>query len=143
MTCRATATLAATALVALASTGCGEERGPGGRAASTSPAPAAQDETTIRNAIAVVEVSLSDYGLQPRSPRVADQGVVVFVATNDGQATHALAVDGPTGEVSTRRLRPGEQATIPIRLPRGTYKWLCPLADHEQRGMVGRVRVAE
>ena len=30
-----------------------------------------------------------------------------------------------------------------VRLPPGTYKWLCPLADHERRGMAGRVRVAE
>jgi FtsP/CotA-like multicopper oxidase with cupredoxin domain len=30
-----------------------------------------------------------------------------------------------------------------VRLPPGTYKWYCPIADHEQRGMFGRVRVAE
>ena len=140
MTARAIATLAVAA-VALA--GCGEERGPGGRAARTTPMPVATGATTTGAAVEVVEVSLSDYVLRPASPRVARHGVIAFVATNDGLRTHALAVDGPTGEVSTGPLRPGEQATLSVRLPPGTYKWLCPLADHEQRGMSGRVRVAE
>ncbi len=140
MTSRAAATFA---VAALAGAGCGEAREPGGRAAATSPTPVAERAKTIGNAVAAVDVSLSDYLLTPHNPRVARHGVVAFVATNDGQTTHALAVDGPTGEVKTRPLRPGEQQTISVRLPPGTYKWLCPIADHEQRGMVGRVRVAE
>lgn len=143
MTARAAAALAAAAFVALTNAGCGEERGPGGRAASTSPTPVAAGATTIANAVAVVDVSLSDYALTPANPRVARHGVVAFVATNDGLKTHVLAVDGPAGEVATRPLRPGEQEAIPVRLPPGTYKWLCPLDDHERRGMVGRIRVAE
>ena len=43
----------------------------------------------------------------------------------------------------TRALRPGERTVLTVRLPAGTYKWYCPIADHEQRGMAGRVRVAE
>ncbi len=140
MTLRAVATLA---VVALAAAGCGEDREPGGLAASTTPTPVAGRATTVKNAVAIVQVSLTDHALSPGNPRVARHGAIAFVATNDGQTTHALAVDGPTGEVSTRTLRPGERDTIAVRLPPGTYKWLCPLADHEQRGMVGRVRVAE
>jgi plastocyanin len=140
MTPRAIATLA---IAALAAAGCGEERGPGGRAAGTTPTPVAAGATTVGDAVAVVSVSLSDYALAPASPRIARHGVIAFVATNDGETTHALAVDSPTGEVSTKRLRPGEQGTLSLRLPPGTYKWLCPVADHERRGMVGRVRVAE
>ena len=140
MTPRAIATLA---VVALAAAGCGEEREPGGRAARTTPTPVAGGATTIADAVAIVKVSLSDYALTPADPRVARAGVVAFVATNDGQTDHALAVDGPRGKVATKRLRPGEQETISLRLPAGNYRWLCPLADHDRRGMVGRVRVAE
>ena len=140
MTLRAVATLAA---VALAAAGCGEERDPGGLAASTSAAPVGTGPAKLGNAVAIVRVSLADYLLTPSNPRVARNGVIAFVATNDGQMTHALAVDGPTGEIATTRLLPGEQERIRVRLPTGTFKWLCPLADHERRGMTGRVRVAE
>jgi uncharacterized cupredoxin-like copper-binding protein len=70
-------------------------------------------------------------------------GVIAFEATNDGLLRHALAVDGPSGTARTPSLPPGERATITVRLPPGTYKWYCPVGDHERRGMVGRVRVAE
>jgi uncharacterized cupredoxin-like copper-binding protein len=69
--------------------------------------------------------------------------VIAFAATNDGLVRHALAVDGPAGQVRTPALAPGERATLTVQLPPGTYKWYCPLGDHQRRGMVGRVRVAE
>lgn len=134
----------ATLAVALAATGCGEERGPGGRVTSTFPQRAAPPPAAIgKKAVAIVNVSLSDYRLQPGYPRVPRPGLIAFVATNDGTTTHALAVDGPKGEVKTPPLLPGERRTLMVRLPAGTYKWLCPLAGHERLGMVGRVRVAE
>jgi uncharacterized cupredoxin-like copper-binding protein len=142
MTARAIAS-ASLAAVALAAAGCGEERAPGGRATATVPTPVGQPPPTVGAAVATVNVSLADYRLVPANPRVARSGVIAFVATNDGETTHVLAVDGPAGEVRSKKLAPGERRTILVRLPRGTYKWLCPLADHEQRGMAGRVKVAE
>ena len=122
--------------------GCGEDRDAGG-GVRTSPVPVGEPPATTAAAVATVDVSLEDYRLVPQSPRVARHGVIAFVATNDGQTRHALAVDGPTGERRSVALRPGERTTIVLRLERGTYKWYCPIADHERRGMVGRVRVAE
>jgi uncharacterized cupredoxin-like copper-binding protein len=131
------------AAVALAIGGCGEDRAAGGRATGTSPTPADEPATAVGKVVATVSVSLAEYRLNPVNPRVARGGAVAFVATNDGQTTHALAVDGPAGTVSSKPLAPGERRTIVVRLPPGTYKWLCPIADHEERGMAGRVRVAE
>jgi plastocyanin len=79
----------------------------------------------------------------PRNVRVPRSGLIAFEATNDGQSLHALAVVGPAGQARTQTLRPGERTTVEVRLPPGTYKWYCPVDDHERRGMVGRVRVAE
>jgi plastocyanin len=122
--------------------GCGERREAGGTVRTT-PVTVAAPAPATAAAVATVEVSLEDYRLVPGSPRVARHGVIGFVATNDGQNRHALAVDGPTGERRSLPLRPGERATISLLLPRGTYKWYCPIADHEARGMTGLVRVAE
>jgi plastocyanin len=133
--------LATCAAAGLLLGGCGEDREAGG--VHTTPRPVGEPATTIGAAVATVDVSLVDYRLQPSLPRVARPGVIAFVATNDGETSHALAVDGPAGEVRSVALRPGERTTIEVRLPAGTYKWLCPIGDHERRGMVGRVRVAE
>jgi uncharacterized cupredoxin-like copper-binding protein len=43
----------------------------------------------------------------------------------------------------TQALRRGERTTLTVRLAPGTYKWYCPVGDHERRGMTGRVRVGE
>jgi uncharacterized cupredoxin-like copper-binding protein len=131
---------AALALVALALTACGEDRGAGLR---TTPAAVGTGETTVGAGVdATVPVSLTDFRL-PRNVRVRRSGVVAFEATNDGQVPHALAVVGPAGQARTQTLKPGERTTVEVRLPPGTYKWYCPVDGHERRGMVGRVRVAE
>jgi plastocyanin len=132
--------LALIAAAALSTSACGERRGEGAR---TSPAPVGTGSTTFATAAdATVPVSLTDFRL-PRNVRVPRGGLIAFEATNDGQSPHALAVVGPAGQARTQTLRPGERTTVEVRLPPGTYKWYCPVDDHERRGMVGRVRVAE
>jgi uncharacterized cupredoxin-like copper-binding protein len=134
------AALALVAAASLAIAACGEDRGD---AVRTSPAAVGTGSTTVgAGADATVPVSLVDFRL-PRNVHVPRGGRIAFEATNDGQSLHALAVIGPAGQARTQTLRPGERTTVEVRLPPGTYKWYCPVDDHERRGMVGRVRVAE
>jgi plastocyanin len=131
--------LAAIGVLALALAGCGEQR----EGLRTTPAEVGTGATTVGAGVdATVPVSLTDFRL-PRNVRVRRSGLIAFEATNDGQAPHALAIIGPAGQARTQTLTPGERTTVDVRLPPGTYKWYCPVADHERRGMVGRVRVAE
>jgi plastocyanin len=131
---------AAAAAASLAAAGCGEERG---AATRTTPDPAGEVATVDARAVAAAEVSLVDYALDVADPRIGRAGAITFVATNDGLVRHALAVDAPAGTRRTPALARGERAAFTVRLPPGTYKWYCPIGDHEERGMVGRVRVAE
>lgn len=135
-----TAAAAAGATLLLAAAGCGEERGDATR---TAPSPLPPARTTPAQVAGIAQVSLIEYTLDAAQPRVPRAGLIAFSATNDGLVRHALAVDGPAGTVRTAVLGRGERATFNVRLPPGTYKWYCPVADHEQRGMVGRIRVAE
>lgn len=137
---RARGRLAVALAIAVAAAGCGEERGDVTR---TNPEPLGPVATVDARAVATAEVSLVDYALDVPDPRVPVEGVIAFAATNDGLVPHALAVDGPAGTVRTPALGLGERRVFTVTLPPGTYKWYCPLADHEQRGMVGRVRVKE
>lgn len=127
------------AALTLTLSGCGEQRG---NAMHTVPEPLPRTASTPAATIPTIEVSLIGFRL-PRDPQIVKPGTIAFVATNDGELRHALAIDGPAGEIRTPALRPGEQATITLRLPRGTYRWYCPIGDHARRGMVGRMRVAE
>lgn len=138
---RASALAMLAALASLA--GCGEDRGDGGGAVRTAPVAVGEPPTVPGTAVATVDVSLTEYRLAPAQARAARSGVIAFVATNDGLEVHALQVDGPSGEERSGALRPGERTTLELRLPPGTYRWLCPIADHERRGMTGRIRVAE
>ncbi|MGH2840748.1 MAG: hypothetical protein ACRDKY_07990 [Solirubrobacteraceae bacterium] len=113
--------------------GCGESRS--GATATTTP------RTVPRPSERVVVVSLTDYRLEPANPRVARPGAITFEASNDAGTAHALAVTAPSGQVRTRTLEPGEHATLRLTLPAGTFKWECPIANHERLGMAGRVRV--
>lgn len=132
--------LALIAAVSLSLGACGEDRGEGLR---TSPAAVGTGATTVGAGVdATAAVSLIDFRLPP-NVRVPRSGLIAFEATNDGQSLHALAVVGAAGQARTQTLRPGERTTVEVRLPPGTYKWYCPVGDHERRGMVGRVRVAE
>lgn len=132
--------LVAIAVAVLAAAGCAEQRGDATRTVPERVGPVPEADP---RAVATAAVSLVDYALDVEQARVRRAGRISFEATNDGTVRHALAVDAPAGKVATEALRPGQRATFSVRLPPGTYKWYCPVADHEERGMVGRLRVAE
>ena len=71
-------------------------------------------------------------------------GTVRFNVTNAGEDPHDLAVRDGRGRVvaKLRELAAGERATLRVRLRRtGVYRLLCTIADHEERGMLTRVRI--
>ncbi len=142
MPVRRVAVVSAVLAAAVVLGACGEERD--GERARTVPnvatraAPGAEGPP-----VATVMVSETDYALEPGNPRAARAGIIAFEAVNDGEVVHSLEVQGPAGDVGTPPIQPGQRAAIKVDLPRGTYKWYCPVGDHERRGMVGRVRVAE
>ncbi len=140
-------TLIAAALLALAA--CGEDRegsvkesGSGTAATGTtgtSTAPARPSGAVV----AKVRVRETEFKLDPANPRIPKAGVVQFDVTNAGEAPHALEVEGPEGEVETETIAPGKKATLKADLSKaGTYVWYCPVGDHEQKGMKGRITVA-
>jgi uncharacterized cupredoxin-like copper-binding protein len=113
----------AAALAALALTGCG---GPG-------PATDARDGR--------VEIVLDDFLIRPQNVR-AEAGELTFAVTNGGRLGHNFRVRDRDGEpVAVTTLLPGDAARETVTLPRGEYKMLCTVANHEQLGMTGRLVV--
>jgi plastocyanin len=132
---------AATTAFVLGLAACGDDEEEADRPAATGTqtAPA----KPAGRPVARVSVSETDFRLKPANPRIDKPGVVEFRATNDGEATHALEVEGPKGEVETKDLAPGESATLRADLGKpGTYTWYCPVGNHRELGMRGKITVA-
>jgi plastocyanin len=89
-----------------------------------------------------VKVSATDFKFDPSDPTVAP-GEVTFDVTNDGETTHNLEVEGPSGEAELPEdLQPGDSGSVSVDLGEpGTYKFYCPVGNHEELGMVGEVTV--
>jgi plastocyanin len=122
---RGVVTLAALGLALAGCGGNGDED-----AESTSAAP--------RQTITITE---TDFALEPSSVDLDAPGTYAFEVVNDGQVAHALEVEGEGIEEETETLQPGERATLTVALESGSYELYCPVGDHKERGMTGKVEI--
>ena len=125
---------------------CGEDRetgtGTSTGGGNTSTSPTEQSKARGR-VVATVRITETDFKLKPSKPQVSEPGVVEFVAENKGKAPHALEVEGPSGEAETETMKPGGRDSFKVNLSKpGTYTMYCPVGNHEERGMKGKVTVA-
>jgi uncharacterized cupredoxin-like copper-binding protein len=126
----------------LIAAGCGSDDD---ETAATETTPTATEEAAQPSGkpVATVEIAETDFKLDPKQPSVAKAGVVKFVAKNDGDTIHALEVEGPKGEEETEDFGPGESATLTVDLGKpGEYVMYCPVGNHRELGMEGKVVVA-
>ena len=87
-----------------------------------------------------VELSVTERDLTPGRVEVAD-GEIEFVVKNDGQRTHAFAVETPDGIERTENIKPGETGRVTVDLPDGRYRMYDPRGDYRARGVRGTVIV--
>jgi plastocyanin len=126
--------------VALVAGGCGsdDEEGSGSGSGAQK-----QESSASGGGGSTVEVGATEFKFDPANPKVAKAGKVKFELTNKGQAPHALEVEGPRGEVETKTIEGGESASVTADLSKpGSYTMYCPVGNHRQQGMEGKVVVA-
>ncbi len=64
---------------------------------------------------------------------------------NEGTVPHNIEFELPAGEVELQQnVAPGETKVLQFQAPEkpGTYTFYCPVANHEERGMTGKLIVA-
>ncbi len=88
-----------------------------------------------------IQISETDFKLEPATVDVDEAGLYTFRVVNDGQATHALEIEGSGIEEETDDLGPGESAELTVELEAGEYELYCPVGDHKDRGMTGSLKV--
>lgn len=126
---------AVAALGGLAIAGCG-----GSDSSSTSSTPAATGASG--GGASTVNVSETDFKLNPSDPTVS-AGKVTINASNDGQTTHSIEVEAPSGDQELKSdLAPGQSGSMTVDLSKpGKYEFYCPIGSHKQMGMVGEITV--
>lgn len=132
--------------MAAAFAACGdddEREGAGTTGTGTATAEEPTQEPT-GEVVATVEMSETDFELDPASPTIDQPGVVEFKLTNDGQAPHNLEVETPQGEFELEEdLQAGESGTLRAELTEpGDYVIYCPVGNHREMGMEGTLTVA-
>src|SRR5436309_401106 len=90
-----------------------------------------------------IVVRETEFKVDPAQAAGGDVGLVSIKIVNDGRVAHALAVDGPNGEIQLDgRVAPGATATLEADLDKpGPYTMYCPLDGHRAKGMVGSITV--
>jgi uncharacterized cupredoxin-like copper-binding protein len=119
--------------------GCGgSDNGNGGNKAATTTG------GTTTQAAQTIDVSLTDFKIDPPNPRIAKAGQVAFKVKNEGGTVHNLLVVGPNGKTELpSNLNPGQTGTLNVDLSTpGKYDWYCPIDGHRNFGMKGKVAVA-
>ena len=138
---RYAALLAVGAALAVPIVGCGDDDDDGDTTeAATEVTTEATTTEGAGGAGETVDVSLVDFAIDPANPTVK-AGNVIFAVTNDGQATHALEVEGRGQQFETEDLDPGGSEDLSAELERGTYEWYCPIGNHREMGMEGELTV--
>lgn len=118
-------------IAALALAGCGGNGDDSGGGTTTA-------EATGK----AVQVSLVDFALKPATVSLDAPGTYTFEVTNDGQAQHALEINGNGVEEETDTLGPGESGEVTVELAAGEYELYCPVDGHRANGMEGTLVVA-
>jgi plastocyanin len=87
-------------------------------------------------------VQETEYRISPANPTIAKRGTVRITIKNAGALSHALEVEGPSGETKSDTVEPGESEAFTVDFAKaGTYTWFCPIPGHRQKGMQGQVTV--
>jgi len=92
------------------------------------------------------DVDLKEWALGFKRMSVQN-GHIRFDIENVGTVEHAFEVEGEAGgqkiEFKSPVLKPGEKTTLDVDLPPGEYDAYCPVHDHKDKGMSGKVIVGK
>ncbi len=96
----------------------------------------------------ILRLTLDEYRVVPQSI-VVKPGRMKFDVRNTGRLTHNLAIqipEGPDGKpeeiARTETMQPGERAeAIKVTLLEGEYRLVCTIANHDDLGQFGSLKV--
>lgn len=103
------------------------------------------DEEYVQVTGSEIEIALKEYELVP-SKIMVRPGTYTFVLHNKGRFSHDFQIQGPGAlhgeghgvDVRTAKFGPGRTVRLEVTLTEeGEYHIMCPLSNHDERGMNG------
>ena len=98
-----------------------------------------EDEVDTPTASETVEIVATDFAFEPSSIELDAGGGVTLRLVNDGQAPHALALEG--AEIESDEVAASESTELQAELEPGNYTLYCPVGNHREQGMEGTLVV--
>ncbi len=88
-----------------------------------------------------IDIKLSEFKITPSNITIQKGETINFKVENDGSTFHTYTIEGLDEEL---RLQSGQSDNVEIKFDKpGTYKVLCTVPNHEDRGMVGEIKVED
>ena len=133
-------TIATALATGLLLAGCGDDEEEPAATQGEAPAQTQTETQAAPGGGEATRVVLTDFEIDPATP-TAQAGEVTYEVVNEGQAPHALEIEGNGVEEETATLSPGGEATLTASLEPGEYEWYCPVGNHREMGMEGTLTV--
>jgi plastocyanin len=88
-----------------------------------------------------VELTATEFKFDPSTVEVAKAGETTFTLVNDGKFTHALEIEGQGIEEESDEIDGGATTELTVDLKPGEYEFYCPVDNHREQGMEGKLVV--
>jgi uncharacterized cupredoxin-like copper-binding protein len=85
------------------------------------------------------QVKLVDFAIDPKTLEVP-AGKTKFIVTNDSNNVHNLVIESLDARTPNFTKADGPK-NLEVELAAGTYRWLCDIPGHAERGMSGELTV--
>jgi plastocyanin len=72
----------------------------------------------------------------------AEHGKVTITMSNPSSIKHAIAVEGRGIDKDGKTVGKGKTSRVTVTLKKGTYTFYCPVGNHEDAGMKGKLIVS-
>jgi len=88
-----------------------------------------------------LDIVATEYAFDPATV-VLDAHTIGFSIRNQGQIEHDFELIGADGVVThVEAIQPGLNGGVSITVKPGSYRFVCTIEDHAQRGMSGTLTV--
>lgn len=126
-------------IVALLAAGCGKEAEEG---STTESAGETTESTETATGAREIEVTLTDFAIEPASIELKSGETVTFVVKNNGATQHDFAIVG--SDAKTPMIDAGGEATLEYTpTAAGEVQFICSVPGHDVLGMTGTLTVTE
>jgi len=84
-------------------------------------------------------ITIQNFAYRPATITVKAGSTITV--KNQGTTTHALEIVLKSGEIKTKPISPGQSVQVKVPAKAGSYDMYCPIDQHKQKGMTGKLTV--